>query len=238
MLSNPAHRANRLNPVLSLDPGERFLDFIDDDAYPCVGAKSALARGAIETHELGTLGDRSNDASILKRLTRFVTRIESRACDETIVHSYVAIFNGPFHISEIRFETLLWSQLWRLRNLDVQAGNSTASDVSDDTDSPLFSLSVAEHPFFVIGLHSRASRLARRFTHPALVFNSHRQFVKLRTDGRFEKMQKATRARDIELQGAVNPNLADYGEASEARQYGGREVEADWKCPFDFKEQP
>lgn len=40
------------------------------------------------------------------------------------------------------------------------------------------------------------------------------------------------RARDKTLQGDLNQNLADYGEASEARQYSGRAVENDWKCPF------
>ena len=48
-------------------------------------------------------------------------------------------------------------------------------------------------------------------------------------------MQAATRARDIELQGSINPNLADFGEASEARQYSGREVEDQWQCPYDFR---
>jgi uncharacterized protein len=118
------------------------------------------------------------------------------------------------------------------------AGNLPADDVSNDVDSAQFSLSMAGHPFFVIGLHAHASRLARRFSHPVLVFNSHRQFEKLREDGRYGKMQSAIRLRDIELQGSLNPNLADFGEGSEARQYSGREVEAGWRCPFDFSDRP
>jgi FPC/CPF motif-containing protein YcgG len=128
-------------------------------------------------------------------------------------------------MTERRFESSMWSQLWRLHKLDVIAGNLPADDVSNDTDSPQFSLSMAGHPFFLIGLHPHASRLARRFSHPVMVFNSHRQFEKLKNDGRFEKMQTATRTRDIELQGSMNPNLADFGDASEARQYSGRKVE-------------
>ena len=42
----------------------------------------------------------------------------------------------------------------------------------------------------------------------------------------------ATRARDLALQGSINPNLADFGTAPETRQYSGRKVEAGWKCPF------
>jgi len=73
---------------------------------------------------------------------------------------------------------------------------------------------MVEHPFFVIGLHPYASRLARRFSNPALVFNSHRQFEKLREDGRYWKIQAATRSREIDLQGSINPNLADFSEGT------------------------
>jgi uncharacterized protein len=214
-----------------------FLEFLDDATYPCVGAKSALARGSIQTHEFGTLGDHDNDRPIVEGLSQFVTMIEADDCDADIVHSYVALFRGPIDMDEYRFEALMWAQLWRIHQLDVLAGNLPADDVSSDTDSPQFSLSMAGHPFFLIGLHPHASRLARRFSHPVLVFNSHRQFEALREDGRYEKMQAATRSRDIELQGSVNPNLADFGDASEARQYSGREVEDGWRCPYDFQEK-
>lgn len=231
-------RAVEINCMPVPDLGVSFLEFLDDSTYPCVGAKAALARGSIETHEFGALGDRDNDQPMLNGLSRFVAMIEASACDNDLVHSHVAIFSGPNDMDERRFESLLWSQLWRIQKLDVLAGNNPAFDVSSDVNSPQFSLSLRGHPFFIIGLHSNASRLARQFTHPVLVFNSHRQFEKLREDGRYKKMQAATRSRDIKLQGSVNPNLSDFGDASEARQYSGRKVEADWRCPFDFKRQP
>lgn len=224
-----------LKPIPDLH--KEFLDFIASDRYPCVGAKSALNRGLLEAHEFGLLGDQSNDQPILDDLSRFVDMIEGSACDGDIVNSYVAIFHGPLHLNELGFEASLWSQLWRIHELDSLAGNTPAEDVSSDADSPRFSLSLAGHPFFLIGLHPHASRLARRFSHPVLVFNSHRQFEKLRADRRYGKMQAVIRARDVRLQGSVNPNLADFGEASEARQYSGREVEDDWKCPFYFEDK-
>lgn len=230
--------ADALKRSSTADLGERFFGLIDDAVYPCVGAKSALAHGAIETHEFGTLGDRHNDQRLVDGLSRFVAMIESDTSDNSIVHSYVAIFHGPDDMNEIQFEAMLWAQLWRAHRLDALAGHRYAHDVSNDSDSPLFCLSVAGHPFFVIGLHAHASRLARRFSHPVLVFNSHRQFEKLREDGRYWKMQKATRVRDVALQGSINPNLADFGEASEARQYSGRKVGAGWQCPVKFKERP
>lgn len=237
MMQSEARRSTATDLMPVPDLGERFLAFLSDDNYPCVGARFAMARDAIETHEFGQLGDRDNDRPLIEALTRFVTKVEAVASDDDTVHSCVAIFRGPVDMSERRFESSLWSQLWRLHKLDVLAGNLPASDVSSDTESPHFSLSLAGHPFFLIGLHPRASRLARCFSHPVLVFNSHRQFNKLKQDGRYQKMQAATRSRDIGLQGSINPNLADFGEESEARQYSGREAEANWQCPFDFRKK-
>lgn len=212
----------------------KFLAFIDDDHFPCVGAKAALARGALRTAEFSTLGDATNDSDLLAALTDFAAMIAAGNYPETTVHSFAALFHAPYGTGELRFENLLWHQLWRLHRLDARRGMRQARDVSSDTDSAKFSLSLAGHPFFVIGLHPGASRIARRFRHPALVFNSHRQFEQMRADGRYGKMQKATRKRDRALQGSVNPNLADFGDAPEARQYSGREVGDDWRCPYEF----
>lgn len=214
---------------------ERFLSFVDDPAFPCVGSKAALARGAIETHEFGRLGARANDAPLLDALGRFGARIDAAGDDDSTVRSCVALFDGPCDTDERRFEAMLWSQLQRLHDLDVRRGQPWADGVSRDPDDPRFSLSLAGHAYFVIGLHPGASRLARRFAAPALVFNSHRQFERLRSDGRYPKMQAATRARDLALQGSINPNLADFGSAPETRQYSGRAVEPDWACPFHVR---
>ena len=45
-------------------------------------------------------------------------------------------------------------------------------------------------------------------------------------------MQTVIRKRDVELQGQINPVLAGFGDASEARQYSGRAVGGEWACPF------
>src|SRR5690606_152104 len=214
---------------------ERFLSFIDDPAFPCVGSKAALARAAIQPNEFGRLGDRGNDAPLLDALAAFARRIESMDAADTTVHSFVALFDGPSDTDERRFEAMLWSQPPRLPDLDARRGTPWAADVSRDPNDPRFSLSIAGHPFFVIGLHPGASRIARRFEVPAMVFNSHRQFDRLREDDRYAKMQAATRKRDTALQGSINPNLADFGTAPETRQYSGRKVEAEWTCPFHVR---
>ena len=210
----------------------RFRAFIAADDFPCVGSKLALARGGLHALELAPLGDVANDAPLLDALSEFARMLDARTQDDAGVDSLVALFRGPRSMDERAFERQLWNQLQRLHELDAARGTPWAADVARDAASPRFSMSLAGHPFFVIGLHPGASRMARRFGAPVLVFNSHRQFNRLRADGRFAKMQQATRARDIVLQGSLNPNLSDHGEASEARQYSGRAVDAEWRCPF------
>lgn len=59
------------HPMPVPDLGESFLEFLDGATYPCVGAKSALARGSIETHEFSKLGDRGNDRPMVDGLCQF-----------------------------------------------------------------------------------------------------------------------------------------------------------------------
>ena len=110
--------------------------------------------------------------------------------------------------------------------------NLYADCVSADPEDPHFSLSFGGEAFFVVGLHPRASRAARRFPRPTLVFNLHDQFERLRVEGRYERMRERIIERDVALAGSANPMLARHGEASEARQYSGRLVDEDWQCPF------
>ncbi|MEX2455107.1 MAG: guanitoxin biosynthesis heme-dependent pre-guanitoxin N-hydroxylase GntA, partial [Rhodospirillaceae bacterium] len=90
--------------------------------------------------------------------------------------------------------------------------------------------------FFVVGLFPGASRTARRFDFPTLVFNSHEQFERMREDNGFDRMKEVIRRRDEALDGSINPMLEDYGAGSEARQYSGRRVRDDWECPLEVQE--
>ena len=60
----------------------------------------------------------------------------------------------------------------------------------------------------------------------------------MRAEGRYEKLRAAILERDEALAGSVNPMLARHGEASEARQYSGRAVDADWRCPMKGRPAP
>ena len=210
---------------------ESFLSMIADARFPCVGAKSALANDAIEVREFARLGSRCNDAPLLDALSAFAARLDAPGGDRTLA-SFAAIFHGPDDTDELRFEALLWAQLQRLHELDVRRGARWDPQAAREPGDPRFSLSLAGRAFFVVGLHAGASRTARRFEWPVLVFNPHAQFERLRADGRFAKMQAAIRRRELALQGSINPNLADFGDVTEARQYSGRAVPRDWTCPF------
>ncbi len=216
---------------------DAFAAHVEQAEFPCVGAKASLSQGALQIATFGPLGSRDNDAPLLEQLSDFALYLREVDLDAPTLHSFAAVYEGPRDTDERRFEALLWSQLQRLHTLDVRWGRQWASDVATDPDSPAFSLSLAGHPFFVIGLHPGASRIARRFASPVMVFNSHRQFDRLRSDGRYVRMQSATRARDEALQGSINPNLADFGSAAETRQYSGRKVDDDWRCPFHAMRQ-
>lgn len=211
---------------------ERFTTWLRADEFTCLGARAALHRGELVTRVYGALGDRESLHRLRADLERFVTGPLS---EPGRFHSFAAIFAESDPADEEEFERLLWQQLSALHALD-RAENPWAPDISDDPRSPRFGFSLGGHPFFVVGLHRRASRISRRFALPALIFNCHRQFAELKRTGVYQGMQTKIRAKEVALQGEVNPMLAEHGTVSEARQYSGRAVPPEWKCPFDRAE--
>ncbi len=194
--------------------------------FACVAARGAVQRG---TYRLGVYPDMATPdatAGLVRDLWTF-TREQDKWGGE--FSSFAAVFEGPTALEETDFEASLWTQLQALHEADAE--NWDAS-VSRDPNSSDFSFSFAGRAFFVIGLHPASSRWTRRFAWPMLVFNAHRQFEQLRADGRMDKLTGSIRARDAALQGAENAMLTQFGERSEARQYAGRVVGDDWKCPF------
>jgi uncharacterized protein len=143
--------------------------------------------------------------------------------------SFIASFRGPAGLSATDFEKQLWGTLQSLHDLDELDWDPT---VSSDPEDDRFSFSFHGRAFFVVGMHPASPRWTRRLAWPTLVFNAHAQFEQLRRTGRFESLQRTIRRRDTRLQGGPNPAVANYGTQPEAKQYGGRVVEPDWKCPF------
>ena len=207
----------------------RFDAFVRDPAFPCVGAKSALAKGQIRIVVGRDMRSAWDDLRIYPNLLDLAW---TYAREPSLFHSLAVVFEEDSGLDEEEFEHCLWERLESLTRKDDFHGQMADPRVSADPGDPHFSLSFGGEAFFVVGLHPRASRPARRFERPALIFNLHDQFEQLRASGVYDKMRSTILARDVALAGDVNPMLARHGTMSEARQYSGRAVGSDWVCPF------
>jgi FPC/CPF motif-containing protein YcgG len=207
---------------------EEFRAHVLASGFSCVGAKAAVNNN---TYRFGLYGEMSAEETTRSLAFDLCEYARERPSMGTDFATFVACFRRPAPPDEREWERALWSQLQALHDLD-RPHHAWDATVSSDPEDPAFSFSFAGTAFFVVGLHPAASRLARRFRWPTLVFNAHEQFERLRGSGQFARIQAAVRARDYRLQGSLNPNLSDYGERSEARQYSGRAVEEGWRCPF------
>jgi FPC/CPF motif-containing protein YcgG len=204
-----------------------FRAFVGDPRFPCLGGASVVRRRSYRLHVYGALGQGPSSEPLADDLENFIW---SPVVNSGSPRAFIAVFPEYPPETEHDFEGRLWLQLQMLHNADGRT--LWDPSVSSDPDDPRFSFSFAGRAFFVVGLHPHSSRLARRFRWPALVFNPHSQFERLRTAGHYKRYQSLIRERDIALQGSVNPNLAEFGERSEARQYSGRATESEWRCPF------
>jgi FPC/CPF motif-containing protein YcgG len=207
---------------------DSFRALVLNPAFSCVGAKSAVRRDSYHLGLYAEMGSPGSTAGLARDLFDFV---EEQGDLGGEFSSFAACFEGPVGVGEREFEELLWAQLQRLHEEDRHHHRWDPS-VSPDPEDPQFAFSFAGRAFFVVGLHPASSRFARRFAWPTLVFNAHQQFESLRESGRYARLREAIRNRELDLQGNLNPNLADFGTRSEARQYSGRPVEEGWRCPF------
>ena len=220
---------------------DEFISFVGSESFPCVGAKAAINSDAYRFAVYDQLASVVTSSVLASDLRAFAG---SEMRHKSNYATYVAVFREPRILTEEHFENRLWSQLQMLHEVDKKS-NAWDPRVSSDPADSHFSFSFAGEAFYVVGLHQSSSRLSRRFRWPTLVFNPHEQFQRLREEGDWERMQATIRARDIRLQGNVNPMLDNFGDRSEARQYSGRAVADDWvpsikasgeervgKCPF------
>lgn len=211
---------------------DRFRAFVGAAGFPCVGAKSALARNALRLVVARDIASAWDDLRIYAAIVAFNAAYRSRPGP---FQSLAVLFERSPPMSEADFETALWARIQSLSDKDAWLGQAWDRRVSPDAEDPRFSLSFGGEAFFVVGMHSGASRPARRFETPVMVFNPHDQFEGLRAEGRYEPLREKIIARDVALAGSPNPMLARFGEESEAKQYSGRAVGPDWTCPFHAK---
>jgi FPC/CPF motif-containing protein YcgG len=208
-----------------------FGAFVNDERFPCLAAKGVVHRGDHTLYAYDVLGSSAATVELARDLAEFV---RNSPADGSGLRAFVAVFRRPAPVDEGTFERRLWRQLRRLNALDDPDAGWDRS-VGDDPEDSRFSFSFGGRALFVVGMHPGSSRLSRRFRWPTLVFNPRAQFERMRAEGTFERLRTLVRDRDVALQGAINPNLADFGEQSEARQYSGRVTEPQWQCPFHRK---
>lgn len=205
-----------------------YSEFLNKKEFPCVAAKAAVSRNHIQCMVASHMACPAHDQTILQFLYNFV---DSYRTSEGSYHSAAVIFKEPSAINETLFDTFLWQRLNSLSSMDKQTYNHDPR-VDSDPNSSRYSFSLKEEAFFILGLHPGSSRRSRRFKYPAMIFNPHTEFEKLRNSNRYAKMKEVVRKRDIEYSGSVNPMLADFGEVSEVYQYSGMHYSGDWTCPL------
>ncbi|MCG9970504.1 guanitoxin biosynthesis heme-dependent pre-guanitoxin N-hydroxylase GntA [Christiangramia crocea] len=204
----------------------QFEDFILENDHPCVMAQTVFSMEQVELHAYKDFGSAGAARKLIKDLEEYVAGYDFESND---FRTFLAVFPDSPNYSEIEFEKRLWKQLKALNEADKCDWDAR---VSSDPESEHFSFSIAGRAFYIVGMHPGASRKARQSPCTAIAFNLHWQFEKLREMGTYETVRDKIRERDKELQGNINPMLEDFGKRSEARQYSGREVGDDWKCPF------
>ena len=206
-----------------------FEAFVKDQQFPCVGAKSALAHGTLKTVVCWSIESGWDDVRIHRELLDWAFDYRE---EPGLFRSIAFIFARPGPLSEERFEKAMWERIQSLADKDAWLDQPYDPRVSSDPEDPHFSLSFGGEGFFAVGLHPNASRPARRFERPVLVFNLHDQFEQLRDQGKYEGIRETILKRDEKLAGSINPMLARHGDSSEAAQYSGRLVGKGWRCPF------
>jgi FPC/CPF motif-containing protein YcgG len=206
-----------------------FSAFIKAPDFPCVGAKAALGRGTLKVVSCKSIASAWDDVRMHDIAREWA---EAHEREPTLFRSLAFVFDGPRDLSEEEFERHLWNRLTSMTSKDEWRGIAPDKRVSDDPNDPHFGVSFGGQAFFIVGLHPNASRPARRFDLPAMVLNLHDQFEQLRETGRYQALREAILERDMKLAGSMNPMLGEHGQVSGARQYSGRRVPPDWKCPF------
>jgi len=208
---------------------EEFQDFIVTQNHPCVMANTVFK---MHNYHLKVHEDILQDDITENVLSEIENYIQHYDFESNTFESLIICFKNNNFETEKDFEDAMWNFLQKLHDNDTKAWDS---NVSDDPNDPNFSFSIKGKAFYIVGMHPKSSRLARQAPYCTIVFNLHWQFEKLREMGAYQTVKKRIRLRDKLLQGFINPVLKDFGLDSETKQYSGRKVGINWKCPFHHK---
>lgn len=203
-------------------------DFVNQRDYPCVAARTAVKKDDYRIGVYGDLGTGRFARELAQDLLHFK---HEYAGSHSAFLSFIATFEGAAFTSEADFETALWQELSFVSAVPEYEA-PWDENFSDNPEDQNFCFSFGGDAFFVVGLHAKSSRLARRFSTPTLIFNLYAQFEQLDEETEFYPMVRTNRKKDIAFQGSVNPMVEKYAEKWEAIQFSGKENPPEWKCPF------
>lgn len=222
----------------SLDPlvfknriRQELSELILQKNYPCVAAVKALKSQEIQIEVYDNFGEVGSRFSLRNDLLRYIDNYKK---NPSSFLTFCAVFSDAVDLSEEEFELRLWKELSSLTSEETRSQDQDP-EFSSDPKSKNFCFCLGGKAFFVVGLHSQSSRLARRFPWPTLIFNVYEQFKKLSAAGLYENMVKINRQRDMIFQGNINPMAQRHGESWESIQYSGKANPENWQCPFHFK---
>lgn len=203
--------------------------FILDDDHPCVMAQTLMKQKHIEFDLYSKMVSSITAQKLLLNIENY---IENYNFDSDVYKTYMAVFPDDHFDTEDAFEQGMWELLKFVNLYDDKLWDPTVSDNPSDNN---FSFSIKGKAFYIVGMHPNSSRNARRTQYPMLVFNLHWQFEQLRKHGVYQTVKNQIRERDLEKNGSINPVLKDFGTASEALQYSGKNNSDQWECPFKNK---
>ena len=89
------------------DAAEQFRDMIMQPDFPCVGAKSATARGLLSIVHARDITSAWNDLEIHRDLLDWSEKWRD---DPDGLRSLAVVFDGPHDLTEKEFETALWQR--------------------------------------------------------------------------------------------------------------------------------
>ena len=198
-----------------------------DGPFPCLGARSAVRNDSyvFAVHpDLFAPGAVEAVAEDLRRFAEVRLRLGR-------LYSCIVSFVEPRTIpDEQAWDRQVWAFLQALHDADDAPWDAR---FSADPESGDFALSLAGVGHLVVTLYPGATRYARRFAWPTLVFNPLEQDTDAFPDERdFARFQHLIRARDARLQGQVNPSLPATRDESQAPGFSGAPVPDTWRCPL------
>jgi uncharacterized protein len=204
-----------------------------DGPFPCLGARSAFRNDSYVFavhHDLfgpdaveAVAADLRHFAAVRLRLGRLYSCIVSFVEPRTVPDEQV-------------WDGQVWGFLQALHDLDDTPWDPR---FSADPESGDFALSFAGVGHLMLALYPGATRYARRFAWPTLVFNPLEQDTAAFADEQdFARFQHIIRERDARLQGHVNPSLPATREQSQAPGFSGAPIPDSWRCPLVVDGEP